>query len=156
MPKPVALLEDREQVPVVVGDVEDALAALAVERLHDHLAAHLGHEIDELRDLARDQRLGHQVGEVHRVELLVGGENAFRAVQHERAAAEREDLRGGDVGDVDGRVLALEDDVELVVEAGAPRRPERRVVPDLAPELDGLDLRRDAAIARPRDPLGSQ
>ena len=35
------LLEDREQVPVVVAHVEDALAAAPVERLHDHLAAEL-------------------------------------------------------------------------------------------------------------------
>jgi len=38
------LLQDRVQIPVVAAQQEDALAALAVERLHDHLAAQLVHE----------------------------------------------------------------------------------------------------------------
>ena len=59
------LLEHREQVPVVAPHVEDALAAAPTEGLHDHLAAHALEEVEEAHRLARDQRVGHEVGEVH-------------------------------------------------------------------------------------------
>ena len=39
-----ALLEDRVEVPVVLGQMEDALAALSVEGLDDHLPAEFRHE----------------------------------------------------------------------------------------------------------------
>ena len=72
------LLEDREQVPVVVPDVEDPLAPAPVEGLDDHLAPALGQEVDQLGDPVRDDRLRHQLREVQGVELLVGGEDALR------------------------------------------------------------------------------
>ena len=85
-PKTRRLLEDREEVPVVVPDVEDPLPPAPVEGLHDHLAPALGQEIDQLGDPMCDDRLRHQLGEVQGVELLVGGQDALGAVEHERPA----------------------------------------------------------------------
>ena len=127
----------------------------------------LARKSTQLGDATRDERLGHQLGEVQRVELLVGGEDALGPVQHERAAAQREDLGGDDVVGVDGRILALEDDVDVVVERArcaarrarrgrrASRRSADRASPARAPgavvdaEIAGVDVE-DAVAARLR------
>ena len=73
------------------------------------------------------------------------------AVQHERPPAEREDLGGLDVGGVDRRVGALEDDVEVVVEHAGARGPELDVAARLATQRhDGVNLRDGVA------PLGTE
>ena len=144
------LLEDREEVAIVVTQMEDALAALAAERLHDHLAAELGEEVDELRDAARNARLRHQVRELDGVELLVGPDHGVRPVQHECAATQREDLGGRDVVDVDRGVLALEDHVDVVVERERARRAEIRVAAHFAAQRDGLHARDRACPPPPK------
>ncbi len=145
------LLQDREEVAIVVAQVEDALAALAAERLDDHLAAQLGEEVDELGDAARDPRLRHEIGKLDRVELLVGPDHRVGAVQHERAAAQRQDLGGGDVVGVDRGVLALEHHVAVVVERERSRRAEVRVAAHFAAQHDRLGAQRRACPPRPRD-----
>jgi hypothetical protein len=99
-----------------VTQVEDALASLAAERLHDHLTAELGEEVDELGDAPRNARLRHEVGELDGVELLVGPDDRVGTVQDERTTAQCQDLGGGHVVEVDRGVLALEHHVAVVVE----------------------------------------
>ena len=66
--------------------------------------------------LPDDRGLRHQLRKVQGVELLVGGQDALGAVQHEAAAAQREDLRRRHVVGVHRGVRALEHDVDVVVE----------------------------------------
>ena len=73
-------LEDRVQVPVLRVHVEDAEAAPAVRRLDDHLAAELAEELLELRHVAGEEGARDDVGEVERVELLIGVAERGRTV----------------------------------------------------------------------------
>jgi hypothetical protein len=119
-PKPVACSSSEKRFRSSCRTWKISLPPTPSEGLHDHLPPALGQEIDQLGDPMCDDRLRHQLGEVQGVELLVGRQDALGAVEHEGVAAEREDLGGLDVGVVDGRIGALEDDVEIVVEhAGA-------------------------------------
>ncbi len=156
-PEAGGLLQQRVEVPVVVADVEDALAALAVEGLHDHLAAELVEEVEEVGQAARDARRDHQLGEAQGVELLVGAEDGLRAVQHQRAAAEAQHLEREHVGGVDGRVLALPDHVDLGVEDRLALGAQLGVAPPLAAQARRAHVRagrpvRDEEVARVADP----
>ena len=96
-------------------DVEDAEPAPAVRRLQDHLAAELGEELLQPADVAREERARDAVGEVERVELLVGVAERGGAVHDEDAARfdQREEMRGVEVVGVDGRIGAHPDGVEV-------------------------------------------
>ena len=60
-----------------------AFAAVAVERLDDHLAALFVHETLEPRNFVGHERGRNRVGKIQRVELFVGLAQAGRIVEHE-------------------------------------------------------------------------
>ena len=63
-----------------------------------------------------------------------------------------EQMRGGDVGEVERRVLAQQDHVELA-QVGAPRLAEREVVADLVADLQRLHRREHPRVPQ-RQPVG--
>ncbi len=110
------VLEDGVEIAVVAPQVEDAGAAGAVERLDDHLAAHLVDELLEPRHVAGDQVSRDDGREVERVEFFVGIAQAARLVEHQALAGidQAEHVRRVEEAHVEGRVLAHEDGVEGV------------------------------------------
>jgi hypothetical protein len=67
------------------------------------------------------------------VELLVGGKDALGPVQHERASAQREDLRDRGVLGVDGRIGALQHHVDVVLDDELPSVAQLGVTPLFGP-----------------------
>ena len=64
-----------------------------------------------------------------------------RIVDHERLRMNAlEEMRGGDVGEIERRILPQQDDVELG-QVDAPRLAEREVVADLVADLERLHRR---------------
>ena len=90
------------------------ICAIAVEWL-DHDTRMLGREGFEIVHRARDQRQRRVLGEPRRVCLLVHVPERLRRVDHETAAERRpiEDVGRVDVLDVERRVLAHQDDVDV-------------------------------------------
>ncbi len=112
---------ERAEIEVLRRQPEHRLAALAVERLH-HDVAVLGAERLDLGEVARDQGRRHQLGEFHHEHLFRRVAHLRRIVDHQRARMDAlEQVRGGDVGEVERRVLAQQHHVEFG-ELGAPRR----------------------------------
>ncbi len=105
-------LEQRVEILVSGRDVEDARPAIAEQGLDDDVLVH-GAEDHDLAPVARDQRLGHEIGEMR-------DEKLFRRVAHMGRIVHDERLRVNvlqnvcrrDVAHVEGRVLAHEHDVE--------------------------------------------
>ncbi len=126
--------------------MENPLSALPVERLDDHLAAELVHKTQQLREAAAHERLRHELGEAQRIELLVGREDAFGPVQHDRPTAEREDLGRDHVLGVDGRIGPLEDEVDLLVEHHPARLAELEVAAALLAQGHGARVGGRAAV----------
>ena len=171
---------ERAEVEILAGQPEHRLAALAVERLH-HDVAVLDAERLDLGEVAGDQRRRHQVGKFHHEHLLRRVADLARVVDHQRLRMDAlEQMRGGDVGEVERRVLAQQDDVEFAeVDAarlaegemiadlvahlqvlhgrehprGAQRQPVRRVVDDRVAALLRLQQQREGRIAADVDPL---
>ena len=79
--------------------MEDAFAAFAVERLHDHLSAQLREKCAQLGRVAAHDGLGHQVAEMQREQPLVVGEDALGAVEHQSPFADPQQLRRDRVED---------------------------------------------------------
>ena len=104
---------ERAEIEIVARHAEHRAAAMAVERLH-HDVAVLGAERLDLGEVARDQRRRHQVGKFGDEHLLGRVAHARRIVHHEGLRVHAlEQMRGGDVGEVERRVLAQQDHVEL-------------------------------------------
>ena len=91
---------------------EHRAAAIAVERLH-HDVAVLGAERLDLGEVAGDQRRRHQVGKLDDEHLFRRVAHLRRIVDHQRLRMDAlEQMRGGDVGEVERRVLAQQHHVE--------------------------------------------
>ena len=104
--------EQRGEILVALGDAEDAGAAVAVERLDDDVAVLLAERADLVR-VARDQRRRHQLGELGDEEFFRRVPHMRRVVHHQRLGMDAlEEMRRGDVGHVEGRVLAQQHHVE--------------------------------------------
>ena len=113
----------------------------------------LGAERLDLGEVARDQRRRHQVGELHHEHLLGRVAHARRIVDHQRLRMDAlEQMRGRDVGHVERRVLAQQDDVEFG-QLGALRLAEREVVADLVAHLERLHGG-EHLVAGMRQPVG--
>ena len=117
---------------------------MAVERLH-HDVAVLGAERLDLGEVARDQRRRHQVGKLGDEHLLGRVAHMRRIVDHQRLRMDAlEQMRGGDVGEVERRVLAQQDHVEGR-KLDAPRLTQGKVVADLVAHRQRLHAREHAA-----------
>ena len=105
-------LQERVQVLVLGRDVEDADAAVAVKRLDDDVLPGLT-ELEDPPAVRGDQGRRHEGGEF-------GDEQFLRRVPHMDGVVDHqglgmdvlEKMGGGDVGHVEGRVLAHHHDVE--------------------------------------------
>ena len=105
-------LQERVQVLVLRRDVEDADAAVAVKRLDDDVLPGLA-ELEDALAVRGDQGRRHEGGEI-------GDEQFLRRVPHMDGVVDHqglgmdvlEEMGGGDVGHVEGRVLAHHHDVE--------------------------------------------
>ena len=80
-------IEQRAEIRVRDADLEHRRAAVAVERLHHHLAM-LGAERLDRRPIAGDQRRRHQLGKIHHEQL-------FRRVAHAARIVDDQRLRDG-------------------------------------------------------------
>ena len=98
---------------------EHGSAAVAVQRLDDDVLV-LGAEALHVVGVARDQRRRHQVEEIEHEHLLGRVAHVGRIVDHQRLGMDAlEQVRGGDVGHVERRVLAQQDHVQLAEIHGA-------------------------------------
>ncbi len=100
---------------------------MPVQRLHHHRAV-LAPEILDLGLVARDQRRRHQMRELRDEDLLGRVANVVRIVDDEHLRVDPlEQVRRGDVGEVERRILAHQHHVDGVRQHHPLRRPERRV-----------------------------
>ena len=84
---------------------------MAVQRLHHHGAV-LAAERQDLRLVAGDQRRRHQVGIVHHEEFFGRVAHAGGVVDHQRRRRQPlEDVRRGDVREVERRILSQQHDI---------------------------------------------
>jgi len=103
-------------------------------------------EGEDLLPVAADERRRRQAGELGDEQLLRRVPHMGRVVHHERLRVDAiEDVRGGDVAHVEGRVLAEQHHVEGR-EVHRFRWPEREVIALLVADRDGLDPRLDAPV----------
>ncbi len=122
-------VDDGARVLVAGLDLDDAHPAGAVERLDDGDAAVVAAEAVDHVAIGGDQGARRPLGEVERVELLVGVAEAAGVVDEERpAAGALQDQRGVEVGAIEGRILAHEDGVD--VREAELRRPGLAIVED--------------------------
>ena len=104
-------------------EMEDAGAAIAVERLEDDVAMLLA-EARGFRRVAGDQGRRHQVGELGDEDLFRRVAHPGRVVDHQRLRVDAlEHMRGGDVVHVEGRVLAQQHHVHGPTGRCAPASP---------------------------------
>ena len=96
----------------------------------------------------RDRGRRHELGEVEHPELLRRIADARRIVDHQSLVLDPlEQVRGGDVAEIEGRVLAHEDDIDV-----APEVEDLRLAEAVMVASDTLDGGRVAH--RPQPPLG--
>ena len=106
-------LEQRSEIVVVLLQPEDAGAAIAVERLDDDVAVARAERVGSPAD-PRDQRRRHQFGKFGDEEFLRRIAHAGRIVDDERLGVDPlEQMRGGDVVHVEGRVLPQKDHIHF-------------------------------------------
>ena len=107
----------------------------------------------DLLAILGDQRLRHQFGELGDEDLLRAVAHPGRVVHHQRLGMDAlEDMGGGDVVHVEGRILAQEHHVHGR-EVGAMRLAEREMVALLVAHLHLLDAREHLAAFQ-RQPVG--
>src|SRR6266851_1516808 len=96
--------------------MENALAAVAVERFDDHLAALLLHKLFQSRNFVGNKRRRNRAGKIQRIEFFVSFAETRWTVQHKGAmrVGEAEQHRGIEIVGVGGRILAHEDRVEVL------------------------------------------
>ena len=127
--------------------MEDAGASIAVEGLHDDVAVLAAEGVDVVRPVG-DEGRRHQLREVGREQLLGRIPDAHRIVDDEgRGVNVLEEVGGGDVGEVEGRILAHQDHVERG-EVDRLELPEGRVPPPLPANLEGLGVRGESPVAK--------
>ena len=115
---------ERGEVGAVAADAEHRRAGIAVERLDDDLAMP-GVERLQLVERARDQRRRHEAREVEHEQFLGRVADAARVVDDQRLARDPlEQIGGGDVADVERRILPHQHDVDVA--AKVDRAPGRR------------------------------
>ncbi|MPL89853.1 hypothetical protein SDC9_35895 [bioreactor metagenome] len=125
-------LVQRGEIAVVRIEPEHAGAAVAVKRLQDDIAmARL--EVADRGKVARDQRRRRQIREVQHQKLLGRVAHPERVVDDQRRGVDPlEDMGGGDIAHVEGRILTQPDHVEArQIDLGLGAKGE--VVPLLAP-----------------------
>ena len=121
---------ERAEIEIVARDAEHRAAAMAVKRLH-HDVAVLGAERLDLGEVAGNQRRRHQVGKFGDQHLFRRVAHMRRVVDHQRLGVDAlEQMGGGHISEVEGRVLAQQDHVELG-QLHAPRLIEREMVAGL-------------------------
>ena len=129
-------LDERVEVLVLGPDVEHARAAVAEEGLEDDVAV-LSAKIDDHVALGGDERRRHQLGEPCDEEFLRRVSHLGRIVDHQRLGLDLlQDMGGRDVGHVERRVLAHQDDVHGG-EVDGLRRTKGEVIAGLPAHLEG-------------------
>ncbi len=105
-------VEQRAEVFVFRLEVEDARTARAEQRLEDDVPV-LGTELADRVAVGGDQGRRHQLGEVGDEEFLRRVAHGCRIVDHQGPGMDVvQDMGRGDVGEVEGRVLAQQNHVE--------------------------------------------
>src|SRR4030081_4033842 len=96
--------------------MKNTFAAMAIERLDDHLAALFFHELLKASDFVSNERRRNRAGEVQRIQFFIRFAQPSRTVEHERAmrVGETEQHRGIEIVGVGWRVLAHEDRVKVL------------------------------------------
>ena len=144
--------EQRGEVAVGLVQMEDAGAAIAVERLDDDVAELLAEGVDFARVLG-DQRFRRQVGKFQHEDLFRAVAHPGRVVDHQRLGMDAlQNMRRGDVVHVEGRVLAQQDHVHFR-QIGADGFAKREMIALLIADLEFLDARENLA-AEHRQPVG--
>ena len=88
----------------------------AVQRLDDDLAV-LGEEMPRRAERAGDHGGRHEAREIEHPDFLRGVADAGRIVDDERLALDAlEQVRGGDIAEVEGRILPHQHDVDVAAE----------------------------------------
>ena len=105
--------QKRIQILVRRGQTEDPGPAIAEQRFDDDVLVRLAEALDGFR-IARDQGRRHQVGK-HRHEKFFRRIPYFGRVVHHhcRRGQHLQEMRCGDIGHVEGRVLPHQDDVKI-------------------------------------------
>ena len=143
---------ERAEIRIARRDLEDARAAMPIERLHHDLPVP-GAEALDRRLVAGDERRRHEVEKL-------GDEELFGRVAHMRGVVDDENprrdalekMRGGDVGEIEGRVLTQQHDVDLR-EIELARLAEAVIGPRLVAHRDLLRESLGPAVLE-REPVG--
>ncbi|PAV69544.1 hypothetical protein WR25_06090 [Diploscapter pachys] len=121
-------LDQRGEVRAVAADAEDRLAAVAMQRLDDDLAM-LREEGACFVEAAGDERRRHELRIVEHEHLFGRVADAVRIVHHERPIGDAfEQMRRGDIAEVERRVLPHQHDIGLLAEIEADGRVEAEMV----------------------------
>ena len=145
-------LVERVEVAVVRVEPEHPRPAVAVERLQDDVAMPRLERLQR-REVAGDGGRRRQLGEVEHQELLGVVAHPEWVVDNQRARVDAvEDVGGGDVAHVEGRVLAQPDHV-LARRGRWWPRAQREVVALPAAHLDRPAAGGDPALVE-RQPVG--
>ena len=108
--------EQRGKVCSVGVDLEDRLAAIAVQRLDHHRAVLLMERL-HIVHLSRNQRRRHEARIIEHEHLFRCVDGLGRVVDDQRLPFEPvEDQGGGDIAQVERRILPHQDDVNIVSE----------------------------------------
>ena len=133
-------------------DPEHRAAAVAVQRLHHDVAVLGAKRLDGV-EVAGDQRRRHQVGKFGDEHLLRRVAHMRRIVDHQRFGLNPlQHVRGGDVGEVERRILAQQHDIEGG-EIDMACLAEREMVAGDVAHLQRPHRRRHFAVAQ-HQPVG--
>ena len=124
----VEQLDQRGEVAAVGADPEHRPAGEAVQRLDDDLAM-LGEELAREAERAGDRGRRHELREVEHPHLFGRVADAGGIVDHQRLVLDPlEQVRRGDVAEVERRVLAHQHDVDVAAEVEDSRLAEAVMV----------------------------
>ncbi len=145
-PHRVEHLDQRRQIGGVRPDLEDRLAAIAVERL-DHDFLMLGEEGARFVEAARDERRRHELRIIEHEHFLRRVAHRRRVVDHQRLVRDPlEQMRRGDIAEVERRILPHQHDIGFVAEVEADRVAEAVMIADDTLDGDGIGLGPDPAV----------
>ena len=103
---------ERAEIHVLRHHPKHRRAAMAVQRLHHHGAVLVAEGVD-LVEIARDQGRRHQLRKIHHEQLFRRIADAGGIVHHQRLGMDAlEDMRRGDVGEIERRILPQQHDIE--------------------------------------------
>ncbi len=142
----VEQLDQRGEVGAVASHLEHRFAAIAVKRLHDDLFM-LGEEFAGEAERAGDRGRRHEAGVIEHPQFLGRIADLGGIVDHQGLALDPlEQMGGGDVGEVERRILAHQHDVDVAAEIDDRRLAEL--------EMGALDpLHRHRPGHRPQPPV---